>query len=208
MNLTKFLKNLFKEDGFVLIDANFKEYIIGKPKKQNPIKVRLLDKSLHYKLLLLPDLYLGEAYTNGSAVIENGSITDFLEIAMKNIGRGETNVYAKTIKKVFGTNRYLTNFNFIKRSKSNVAHHYDISEKLYDLFLDENRQYSCAYFKNDNDSLETAQKNKMNHIIKKLNLKNNQKVLDIGSGWGTLAIEIAKQSQCEVTVIPLSENQP
>ena len=126
---------------------------------------------------------------------------------MKNIGRGETNIYAQTIKKVFGTYRYLTNFNFINKSKSNVAHHYDISEKLYDLFLDENRQYSCAYFKNDNDSLETAQKNKMNHIIKKLNLKNNQKVLDIGSGWGNLAIEIAKQSKCEVTGITLSENQ-
>tara|TARA_B100000524_G_scaffold75255_1_gene34560 strand:+ start:173 stop:1366 length:1194 start_codon:yes stop_codon:yes gene_type:complete len=206
-SLKNFCESLFKEDGFILVDANSKEYTIGKPKKDIPIKLKILDKSLHYKLLLLPDLYLGEAYTNGSAVIENGSITDFLEIAMKNIGRGETNIYAKTIKKVFGTYRYLTNFNFINKSKSNVAHHYDISEKLYDLFLDENRQYSCAYFKNDNDSLETAQKNKMNHIIKKLNLKNNQKVLDIGSGWGTLAIEIAKQSQCEVTGITLSENQ-
>ena len=206
-SLKKFCETLFKEDGFILVDANSREYTIGKPKKDIPIKLKILDKSLHYKLLLLPDLYFGEAYTNGSAVIENGSITDFLEIAMKNIGRGETNIYAKTIKKVFGTYRYLTNFNFINRSKSNVAHHYDISEKLYDLFLDENRQYSCAYFKNDNDSLETAQKNKMNHIIKKLNLKNNQKVLDIGSGWGTLAIEIAKQSQCEVTGITLSENQ-
>ena len=206
-SLKNFCESLFKEDGFILVDANSKEYTIGKPKKDIPIKLKILDKSLHYKLLLLPDLYLGEAYTNGSAVIENGSITDFLEIAMKNIGRGETNIYAKTIKKVFGTYRYLTNFNFINKSKSNVAHHYDISEKLYDLFLDENRQYSCAYFKNDNDSLETAQKNKMNHIIKKLNLKNNQKVLDIGSGWGTLAIEIAKQSKCEVTGITLSENQ-
>ena len=206
-SLKKFCETLFKKDGFILVDANSREYKIGKPKKDIPIKLKILDKSLHYKLLLLPDLYLGEAYTNGSAVIENGSITDFLEIAMKNIGRGETNIYAKTIKKVFGTYRYLTNFNFINRSKSNVAHHYDISEKLYDLFLDENRQYSCAYFKNDNDSLETAQKNKMNHIIKKLNLKNNQKVLDIGSGWGTLAIEIAKQSKCEVTGITLSENQ-
>ena len=206
-SLKNFCESLFKEDGFILVDANSKEYTIGKPKKDIPIKLKILDKSLHYKLLLLPDLYFGEAYTNGSAVIENGSITDFLEIAMKNIGRGETNIYAQTIKKVFGTYRYLTNFNFINRSKSNVAHHYDISEKLYDLFLDENRQYSCAYFKNENDSLETAQKNKMNHIIKKLNLKNNQKVLDIGSGWGTLAIEIAKQSKCEVTGITLSENQ-
>merc|ERR1712093_37910 len=93
------------------------------------------------------------------------------------------------------------------KSKTNVAHHYDISEKLYDFFLDKNRQYSCAYFKNDNDTLETAQENKIKHIIKKLNLKPNQKVLDIGSGWGTLAIEIAKQSKCEVLGITLSENQ-
>jgi len=207
MNLTKFLKNLFKEDGFVLIDANFKEYIIGKPKKQNPIKIRLLDKSLHYKLLLLPDLYFGEAYTDGSLVIENGTLTEFLDLAMKNIGRSETNFYSKIIKKILGTLRYLTNFNLISKSKSNVAHHYDISEKLYDLFLDDNRQYSCAYFKSENDSLEVAQNNKMQHIIKKLNLKPNQKVLDIGSGWGNLAIEIAKKTQCEVLGITLSENQ-
>ena len=207
MKLTKFLKNLFKEDGFVLIDANFKEYIIGKPKKQNPIKIRLLDKSLHYKLLLLPDLYFGEAYTDGSLVIENGTLTEFLDLAMKNIGRSETNFYSKIIKKILGTLRYLTNFNLISKSKSNVAHHYDISEKLYDLFLDDNRQYSCAYFKSENESLEVAQNNKMQHIIKKLNLKPNQRVLDIGSGWGTLAIEIAKKTQCEVLGITLSENQ-
>tara|TARA_B100000700_G_scaffold243718_1_gene271685 strand:- start:207 stop:1394 length:1188 start_codon:yes stop_codon:yes gene_type:complete len=207
MNLTRFCENLIKEDGFVLIDANAKEYTIGKPKKDIPIKIRILDKSLHYKLLLLPDLYFGEAYTNGSIVIENGSLTDFLEITMKNIGRGETNNYAKIIKKIRGTYRYLTNFNLISKSKSNVAHHYDISEKLYDLFLDNSRQYSCAYFKNENDSLETAQNNKIEHIIKKLNLKPNQKVLDIGSGWGSLAIEIAKKTQCEVLGITLSENQ-
>ncbi len=207
MNLTRFCENLFKEDGFVLIDANFKEYIIGKPKKQNPIKIRLLDRSLHYKLLLLPDLYFGEAYTDGSLVIENGTLTEFLDIVMKNIGRAETNIYSKIIKKILGTLRYLTNFNLISKSKSNVAHHYDISEKLYDLFLDDNRQYSCAYFKSENDSLEDAQNNKMQHIIKKLNLKPNQKVLDIGSGWGTLAIEIAKKTQCEVLGITLSENQ-
>ena len=89
----------------------------------------------------------------------------------------------------------------------NAAHHYDISDDLYDLFLDPKRQYSCAYFKNENDSLETAQNNKMDHIIKKLNLKPNQKVLDIGSGWGSLAIEIAKKTQCQVLGITLSESQ-
>merc|ERR1712159_254460 len=132
---------------------------------------------------------------------------DFLEIAMKNLGRNEINLFGQLTKKILGTYKYLTNFNFAKKSKSNVAHHYDISEKLYDLFLDEKRQYSCAYFKNDNDTLEEAQKNKIDHIIKKLNLKPNQKVLDIGSGWGTLALEIAKKSKCEVIGVTLSENQ-
>ena len=207
MNLIGYLKNLFKEDGFILVDANSIEHVIGKPKKKIPIRIRLLDKSLHYKLLLLPDLYFGEAYTDGSLVIENGSITEFLDIALKNIGRNEINSYAKIIKKIKGTYRYITNFNLISKSKKNVAHHYDISEKLYDLFLDSNRVYSCAYFKNENDSLETAQNNKIDHIIKKLNLKPNQKVLDIGSGWGSLAIEIAKKTQCEVLGITLSENQ-
>jgi len=206
-NLTQFLEKLVKDDGFVLEDANKKNHIIGKPLKKPPIKLKLLDKSLHYKLLLLPDLYFGEAYANGSAVIENGTLTEFLEIAMKNIGRGPTSNYATVIKKLMGIYSYITNFNFVGKSKSNVAHHYDISEKLYDLFLDENRQYSCAYFKNDNETIEQAQKNKMNHIIKKLHLKPNLKVLDIGSGWGTLALEIAKQSKCEVLGITLSENQ-
>tara|TARA_A100001011_G_scaffold338083_1_gene368691 strand:+ start:412 stop:1599 length:1188 start_codon:yes stop_codon:yes gene_type:complete len=207
MNLSQFCENLFKEDGFILIDANSKEYVIGKPKKNPPIKLTILDKKLHYKLLFLPDLYFGEAYTDGSIKLENGSLTEFLELAMKNLRRSDINYYSKILNKLRGTYRYLTSFNLIPKSKTNVAHHYDISEKLYDFFLDKNRQYSCAYFKNDNDTLETAQENKIKHIIKKLNLKPNQKVLDIGSGWGTLAIEIAKQSKCEVLGITLSENQ-
>jgi len=207
MQLASFLNKLFKEDGFVLIDANSKKYIIGNPKKEVPITLKLLDKKLHYKLLIYPDLYFGEAYTDGTLEIENGSLTDFLEMAMKNIGRNEINIFGKILKKIRGTYRYLTNFNIAKKSKDNVAHHYDISDDLYDLFLDPKRQYSCAYFKSENESLETAQNNKIDHLIKKLNLKPNQKVLDIGSGWGSLAIEIAKKTKCEVTGITLSENQ-
>ena len=207
MRLASFLNNLFKKGGFILIDANSQKYIIGRPDKDKPLTLKLLDKNLSYKLLINPDLYFGEAYTDGSLVIENGSLTDFLELAFENIGRNEINLSGYLLKKIKGTIRYLTNFNFAKNSKKNVAHHYDISDDLYELFLDPKRQYSCAYFKNDNDTLETAQQNKINHIIKKLNLKPNQKVLDIGSGWGHLAIEIAKQSKCEVTGITLSENQ-
>ena len=207
MYLANYLNKLIIEDGFILVDANLNNYVIGNPKKQNPIKLKLLDKSLHYKLLLYPDLFLGEAYSNGSAVIENGTLTEFLDIALKNVGRNETSTLSEFLNKLRGTYRFLTSFNLLKKSKSNVAHHYDISEDLYGLFLDSKKQYSCAYFKNENDDLETAQTNKIKHIIKKLNLKPNQRVLDIGSGWGSLAIEIAKASQCEVVGITLSENQ-
>ena len=207
MNISTVYNKLIKEDGFIIVDSNNNKHVIGKPKKENPITIRLLDKKLNYKLIFSPALYFGEAYTNGSIKIENGSLTEFLNIIFKNFGRREITNFDYILNKVRGTYRFLTNFNFVLKSKKNVAHHYDISEKLYDLFLDEKRQYSCAYFKNDNDSLETAQNNKIQHIIKKLNLKPNQKVLDIGSGWGSLAIEIAKASKCEVIGITLSENQ-
>ena len=207
MNLINFLNKLFKYDGFILIDYDSKKFVVGKPIKENPITIKLLDKNLNYKLLLNPDLYFGEAYTNGSLKIENGTLTEFLEIALKNIGRNDINIYGKIFNKLKGTYRYLTNFNKGIKSKKNVSHHYDISEKLYDLFLDSNRQYSCAYFKNENDTLEQAQQNKIDHIIKKLNIKPNQKVLDIGSGWGTLAINIAQKTHAAVTGITLSENQ-
>ena len=207
MQLARFLNKLFKEDGFILIDAKEQKYLIGNPKKEKPIILRLLDKKLHYKLLFYPDLYFGEAYSNGTAIIENGTLTDFLDMALKNIGRNETNSFSELLNKLRGSYRYFTNFNIIKKSKMNAAHHYNISDNFYDLFLDSKKQYSCAYFKNENDSLETAQNNKIDHIIKKLNLKPNQKILDVGSGWGSLAIEIAKKTQCEVTGITLSENQ-
>ena len=207
MYLARFLNKLFKEDGFILIDAESKKYIIGSPKKSIPITLQLLDKKLHYKLILRPDLYFGEAYAQGNIIIKNGNLTDFLNLALMNVGRKELNIFSQLINKLSGSYRYLTNFNFIKKSKMNVAHHYDISDNLYDLFLDPKRQYSCAYFKNENDSLEAAQNNKINHIIRKLNIKKNQKVLDIGCGWGSLAIDIAKSTQCEVTGITLSENQ-
>ena len=207
MNLLNFLRKLIKDDGFELVDSNNKSYIIGKPKKEKPIKLKILDKSLHWKLLINPDLYFGEGYMNGSIVIENGSLTEFLNIALKNIGREPTNAITDVLARFRRVYRYITNFNLIGKSKENVAHHYDISEKFYDLFLDEKRQYSCAYFKNKDDTLEVAQNNKIDHIIKKLNLKPNQKVLDIGCGWGTLALDIAKKTKCEVVGITLSQNQ-
>jgi cyclopropane-fatty-acyl-phospholipid synthase len=207
MQLARFLNKLFKKDGFILIDANSKKYIIGIPENKDPIVLKILDKKLHYKLLFRPDLYFGEAYAEGDIIIENGTLSDFLDLAFMNIGRGKLNFFSQLLNKLSGSYRYLTNFNFIKKSKMNAAHHYDLSDDLYDLFLDPKRQYSCGYFKNENDTLETAQNNKIQHIIKKLNIKPNQKILDIGCGWGSLAIDIAKSANCEVTGITLSENQ-
>jgi len=207
MQLARFLNKLFQKDGFVLVDAYLNKYIIGSPINKNPIIVKILDTKLHYKLLFRPDLYFGEAYSDGTIVIENGSLTNFLDIALMNLGRSEFNFFSKLINKLYGSYRYLTNFNFIKKSKMNVAHHYDLSDNLYNLFLDPKKQYSCGYFKNENDTLEVAQNNKIQHIIKKLNIQPNQKILDIGCGWGSLAIDIAKSTNCEVTGITLSENQ-
>ena len=207
MYLARFLNNIFKKDGFILIDAESKKYIIGSPEKKTPIKLKILNKKLHYKLLFRPDLYLGEAYTDGDILIEDGTLTDFLNIVLMNIGRDEVNFFSELFNKLSGSYRYLTNFNFIKKSKMNISHHYDLSDDLYDLFLDQKRQYSCAYFKNEKDTLEVAQNNKIQHIIKKLNIKPNQKVLDIGCGWGSLVIDIAKNTNCEVTGITLSKKQ-
>ncbi len=207
MQLVKFLNKLFKKGGFILEDAYGEEHVVGSPNLQKSIKLKIHDKKLHYKLLLYPDLYLGEAYTDGSITIEGGSLSDFLDMALENLGRQEINIFGKIFNKLTGSYRYLTNFNFIKKSKMNVAHHYDISDELYSLFLGPSRQYSCAYFNDENETLEQAQQNKINHIIKKLHIRPNQKVLDIGAGWLHLAIEVAKKCQCQVTGITLSENQ-
>ena len=124
----------------------------------------------------------------------------------------KTNTLGYIVRRIFHAWRFITNYNLPGRAKVNAQFHYDIGEEkgenLYDIFLDKkHRQYSCAYFLKDDESLENAQQNKINHIIKKLNLKAEQRILDIGCGWGGLAFEIARQSQCEVTGISLSKNQ-
>ena len=207
MFLARFLNKLFIKGGFVLENAFGQKYIIGQPDKNDPIEIKITDKSLHSKLFFNPDLYFGEAYTEGTLYFKRGTLTNFLNLALENIGRAQINRFNQILNRLRGSFRRLTNFNFIKKSKMNASHHYDISDDLFFLFLDPLKQYSCGYFKNENDSLEQAQINKINHIIKKLDIKPNQKVLDIGCGWGYLAIEIAKQHKCKVTGITLSDNQ-
>jgi len=206
--LARLLSKIYKKNGIILIDSQGQKYICGNPDSEKPLTLKILKKDLNWKLVLNPDLNFPEAYIRGEILIENGSLLDFLNITFENIGRGEINTFGYTLKKFFHAWRFITNYNLPGRSKKNVKHHYDIGEELYDLFLDKkHRQYSCAYFTKEDESLEDAQQNKINHIIKKLNLKPGQKVLDIGCGWGGMAFEIARQSQCEVVGISLSENQ-
>ena len=208
MLLARLLSKIFKKKGIILIDSRGQKYICGKPDLNKPLTLKLFKRDLEWKLVLNPDLNFPEAYTRGEIKIENGSLLDFFNLTFENIRSNEINIYGYFFKKILHTWRYFTNFNLPNKSKKNVRHHYDIGEELYDLFLyKKHRQYSCAYFLNENESLEEAQQNKINHIIKKLNLKEGQKVLDVGCGWGGMAFEIARQSKCEVKGISLSENQ-
>jgi len=207
MLIAKLFSKIYKEGGIILIDVSGQKFICGNPDLNKPLTLRILNKKLNWNLLINPDLSFPEAYMNGEIKIENGSLFDFLNLTFKNLGRKEINTSGHFIKKLLHAWRFFTNYNLPLKSKKNVEHHYDLGEDLYDLFLDKSRQYSCAYWKSDQESLEEAQQNKINHIIKKLNLRSGQTVLDIGSGWGSMCFEIAKQSECEVTGYTLSKNQ-
>ena len=209
MLLAKLFSKIFKKKGgIVLIDSEGQKYICGSPNLKKPITLKLLKKNLNWKIVINPHLNFPDSYMRGEILIENSSLYDFLNLLFENLGRKEINVYGYIIRKILHTWRFLTNYNLPGKSKKNVKYHYDIGEELYDLFLDKkHRQYSCAYFKSEDESLEDAQQNKIDYIIRKLNLKPGHTVLDIGCGWGGMALEIAKQTQTEVTGISLSKNQ-
>ena len=212
MLLAKVFSNIYKEDGIILIDAQGQKYICGNPRKENPITVKLLKDNLNWKLVLDPELEFPEAYMRNEITIENASLKDFLMDLVKNLGRRELSSASYISKRIFQLWRYLSNFNLPGKSRKNVEHHYDVGgdkgEKLYDIFLDtKHRLYSCAYWKENTKTLEDAQQNKIDHIIKKLNIKKGQKILEVGCGWGGMAFEIAKQKNCEVKGISLSTNQ-
>jgi cyclopropane-fatty-acyl-phospholipid synthase len=208
MLIARLFSKIYKKGGIILIDHSGQKFICGNPNLNKPLTLKIVNKKLNLKLLFNPDLSFPEAYMNGDVKIENGTLLDFLNLTFENLGRSEIKTSGYIIKKFLHAWRYLTNYNLPIKSKKNVESHYDLGEDLYSLFLDNHhRQYSCAYWKNPNDTLEDAQQNKINHIIKKLNLLPSQKVLDIGCGWGSMCFEIAKQSECEVTGVTLSNNQ-
>jgi len=172
------------------------------------LTVRFADKRVAFDLVRNPRLALGEAYMDGRLSIEDGTILDLLELIVganrwEDGGKGRAILKKgkmKGLKKLLRRNKPAS-------SKRNVAHHYDLKDELYELFLDGDRQYSCAYFTDPSNSLEQAQSDKKAHIAAKLYLKPGMKVLDIGSGWGGTALYLNRVADVDVLGITLSEEQ-
>ena len=200
------LKRVVTVGTLTVIDAHGKTHVF-RGTEEPRVTIRLHDKALHHRLLLTPKLAVGEAYMNGTLTIEEGTLYDFLDLAGHNMAALEGHPLQATQLALGRVMRFIHTYNPIGRAQQNVAHHYDLSGALYDLFLDKDRQYSCAYFMTDNDSLEVAQHNKKLHLAAKMLLEPGQKVLDIGSGWGGLGLYLAKLAGVDVTGVTLSVEQ-
>ena len=171
-----------------------------------PVSVRLTNATAQRAVLLDPELRLGEAYMDGSLVVERGSIADLLEILFRQerIAAPTWALPPRAIRHLF---RRVQQFNPRSRSRRNVAHHYDLDGRLYQLFLDADQQYSCAYFESERQSLDDAQLAKRRHLAAKLGVAPGATVLDIGCGWGGLALYLAETAKARVTGITLSKEQ-
>lgn len=173
-----------------------------------PVSVRFTTPAAEWGILLDPELKLGESYMNGTFVVEEGTIADVLAIALGQ--DSEVPHWAKPQFLIRYLWRRIKQFNPRKRSRQNVAHHYDLDGRLYSLFLDADRQYSCAYFERPDQSLDDAQLAKKRHLAAKLRLapgRNDLRVLDIGCGWGGLGLYLAEYGNADVTGITLSQEQ-
>jgi cyclopropane-fatty-acyl-phospholipid synthase len=173
----------------------------------SPVAVRFTTVAAEWSVLLDPELAVGETYMNGTLVVEQGSITEFLHLAMSQDPSGKPVPWARTQWLVRYLWRRLQQFNPRTRARKNVAHHYDLDKRLYSLFLDADRQYSCAYFEQPDQSLDDAQLAKKRHIAAKLLLEPGARVLDIGSGWGGMGLYLAEMGGARVTGVTLSEEQ-
>ncbi len=195
--LQRLVNSIFREGQIVVIAPDGKAYgANGARFDDSPLVVRIVDNKTAWRILRHPELAVGEAYMDGGFVVERGTIYDFLALATRN---------GKNVKPRGW--RDMQHKNPRWASRRNVAHHYDLSGDLYRLFLDADRQYSCAYFARPNMSLEEAQEAKKRHIAAKLLLEPGQRVLDIGSGWGGLGITLAEEYGADVTGVTLSTEQ-
>ena len=204
--LVTFLRKFIHEGHLTLIDAGGRVHEIGVV-EQPAIVIRLHNRATERAIMLNPQLALGEAYMDGRLTVETGGIAGLLDLLMKNLGMTFGGGHWEWLATLRRWTKRVRQRNNPRSAKHNVAHHYDLSAGLYDLFLDSDKQYSCAFFETPDDSLETAQQNKCRRIAAKLDLKPGQRVLDIGSGWGGLGLHLAETADVDVTGITLSEEQ-
>lgn len=205
--LPHLLKKAIKTGELILVAPDGQRASFGTPDGTAPVTIKIHDKSLDWKIAFNPELKTAEAYMDGTLTIEDGEPYDLLTLFYRNRRH-----FDRSANMIFwdGVARSLRRFhqhNPISKSRANVKHHYDLKDELFELFLDDDRQYSCAYFPTGEETLEEAQLAKKSHIIRKLNLKPGQKVLDIGCGWGGMALQIAATEDVTVKGITLSDNQ-
>jgi len=206
MLFARLLRSIVKVGRIKVFDADGVEHVVSGTTGPS-VTIRLHDPSLHWKLFLNPNLYLGEAYMNGTFTIEDGDVYDFLRFATRNMEIAGEHPVMNWLSRADSLFRRLQQYNPAWRSRRNVAHHYDLSGRLYDLFLDRDRQYSCAYFTDPGNDLEKAQTDKKRHIAAKLLIEPGMRVLDIGCGWGGLALYLARECGARVTGLTLSLEQ-
>jgi len=209
--LDKMLRRIVREGSLEIISASGRHYIYGTPQpNQSPLIVRFTDRAAPTIVALNPRLGAAETFMDGRLVIENGDILALMVIIRGNKPweKGKSGIDSSLLQRVTqGAATRLDRLNWERRSRRNVAHHYDLDERLYALFLDEDRQYSCGYFVDPDRTLEQAQADKKAHIAAKLALEPGQRVLDIGCGWGGMALYLNRVADVDVLGITLSEEQ-
>ena len=202
--LRYFLGQFIRRGSMVFTTASGARFTCGDGTGE-PVAVRFLTAEAERRVLLDPELALGEVFMEGSFVVENGSIADALAILLD-----QPEVLPRWARLQWWLRylvRHLQQFNPPSRSRHNVAHHYDLDGRLYALFLDADRQYSCAYFDTPDMPLDDAQLAKKRHLAAKLLIERGHRVLDIGSGWGGLGLYLAEITGADVTGITLSTEQ-
>lgn len=207
--LSNLLKKFIRQGTLRVIDADGVTHLFGGTQPGPDVTARISDRRLYNKLFLNPELYAAEAYMDGTLTFENGSgIHDFLLLFSVNRSALYSYGSQRLMRRLWRGLRRWHQANPVGVAARNARHHYDISGDLYRLFLDEDMQYSCAYFRDpDNETLEQAQRNKLIHATTKLGLKPGMSVVEIGSGWGGFAIHIARETGAHVTAINVSPEQ-
>ncbi|MEO0545538.1 MAG: cyclopropane-fatty-acyl-phospholipid synthase family protein [Pseudomonadota bacterium] len=205
--LSHMMKAFIKTGTLEVIDAEDKRHVFsGNPGPK--VVMKLHDKRLYRDLVFKSEIAAAEGYMDGTMTFEEGStLREFLHLF--SINRLSLAAYPlqKALRSLSMLTRRKQQSNRVGQAQQNVAHHYDLGNEFYKLFLDKNMLYSCAYFHNDNQSLEQAQRNKLRLIAAKLNLKPGLKVLDIGCGWGDMALYLASMADVKVVGVTLSTEQ-